>query len=106
MKIGYISKRFQKECSQAQVNWGNRIGEKILLRLAELAAFENLSQVPHTPPQRCHLYKDKTLKFTVDLTQNYRLIFSPAGDYEVKEGIGLVRESVKAIIIEDVEDYH
>ena len=106
MKIGYINKKFEKKCSKAQLTWGERIGEKVLLRLAELAAFENLSQVPNTPPQRCHLYKDKTIKFAVDLTQNYRLIFSPAGDYEVKEGIGLIRESVKAITIEDVEDYH
>ena len=106
MKIGYINKKFEKQCSLAKRTWGERIGGKVLQRLAELAAFENLSQVPYTPPQRCHLYRDSTLKYAVDLTQNYRLIFSPAGKYEIKEGVGLVRESVKAVTIEHVEDYH
>ena len=76
------------------------------MRLADLAAFDSLARVPHTPPHRCHLYKDKTIKFAVDLTKNYRLIFSPAEPYEIKEGVGLVKESVKAIVIESIEDYH
>lgn len=106
MIIGYINKKLERNCIHAKKVWGSQIGEKVLLRLAELAAFENLAHVPHLPPQRCHIYKDKTIKFAVDLTRNYRLIFSPAGNYEVKDGIGLVRESVKAITIEKIEDPH
>lgn len=106
MKIGYANSRFEKSCSQARMVWGDRIGEKVLLRLAELAAFENLALVPHVPPQRCHMLQEKRLAFAVDLTRNYRLVFSPAEPYEEKKGVGLVRESVKAITIESVEDYH
>ena len=106
MKIGYINKRMGKDCGLARKAWGDKIGGKVLLRLAELAAFENLSQVPHVPPQRCHMLEDDNLKFAVDLTRNYRLTFYPAEPYEIKEGVGLVKESVKAIIIEKVDDYH
>ena len=106
MKIGYVNKKLEKNCSQAKKIWGHLIGEKVLLRLADLAAFDNLAQVSHTPPHRCHLYKARTIKFSVDLTKNYRLIFSPAEPYEMKEGVGLVKESVQAIIIEKIEDYH
>ena len=72
----------------------------------ETAAFDNLSQVPSVPPHRCHPYEGSTLKFSVDLTRNYRLIFSPAGKYKVKDGVGIVRESVKEIIIEKIKDPH
>lgn len=106
MKIGFINKRLEKDCVHAKKVWGQQIGEKILLRLAELAAFEHLAQVPHTPPQRCHMLEGKGLKFAVDLTRNYRLIFSPAEPYEEKAGVGLARESVKAIVVVGVEDYH
>jgi proteic killer suppression protein len=106
MKIGYINRKMEKNCRAARTNWGDKIGGKILLRLAELAAFENLSHVPHVPPQRCHMLKDSNLKFAVDVSPNYRLIFSPAPPYEYKEGVGLVKESVKAILIEEVADYH
>src|SRR3989338_780836 len=105
MKIGYINKKLEKECLQAKKYWGE-IGEKLFIRLSDLAAFDNLSQVPSVPPHRCHPYEGSTLKFSVDLTRNYRLIFSPAGKYKVKDGVGIVRESVKEIIIEKIKDPH
>ena len=105
MKIGYANKKLEKECLQAKKYWGE-IGEKILIRLSDLAAFEILSQVPSAPPHRCHPYKDSTVKFSIDLTKNYRLIFSPAGTYESREGVGIIRESVKEIMIVEIKDPH
>ncbi|MBI3632979.1 MAG: hypothetical protein HY226_01670 [Candidatus Vogelbacteria bacterium] len=52
------------------------------------------------------MLEDTKFRFAVDLTRNYRLIFSPAEPYEYREGLGIIKESVKAIIVEEVSDYH
>ncbi len=105
MKIGYADRKLEKNCAVARRKWGAIIGEKVLLRLVQLAAFNTLAEVPHGPPQRCHLYKGKNI-FSVDLTGNYRLLFIPVEPYDVEDGIGIVRQSVKAITIISVEDPH
>ena len=106
MKIGYTNNKIKKNCDLARKKWGTQLGGKVLQRLAELAAFNTLADVPHQPPQRCHQYEGNAYRFSVDLTANFRLIFMPAEPFEVKEGIGIVKESVKAIIILSVEDPH
>src|SRR3989338_1283515 len=99
MLIGYRNDKLEKHCKNARKKWGQQIGDKLLLRLSELAAFDNLGQVPVTPPQRCHMLTVSDCRFSVDLSKNFRLIFSPAGPFETREGLGLIKETVKEIII-------
>jgi len=106
MNIGYRSNKLEKQCVSAARAWGDKIGKKVLLRLAELSAYETLKDVPVTPPQRCHMVDKDNLTFAVDLTRNYRLIFYPSQPYDYEEGLGLIKTSVKSVIVDSVEDYH
>ena len=106
MKIGYVNNKMEKKCRNAIKFFGKPIGVKVEIRLADLAAFKNLSLVPHEKPWRCHKLESSELEFSIDLTGNWRMIFIPEEPYEIIEGKGLVKESVEAIIITEIKDPH
>jgi proteic killer suppression protein len=76
-------------------------------RLTQLHDVENLEQM-RSLPGRCHeLHGDREGQLAVDVTRNYRLIFTPADDPSpAKPDGGLDWNAVKAITILEVEDYH
>ena len=77
-------------------------------RMMVLRAAINLSQVPHTKPERRHeLSENHKGMFAIDLNHPYRLVFRPNHDpVPLKKDGGIDLESVTAIVIVGVEDYH
>ena len=79
-----------------------------MMRMAVLLAAESLADVPSTPPDRRHLLtgnRDET--FAVDLDHPYRLIFEPDHDpIPRRSDSGILLESVTAIVVIGIEDYH
>lgn len=61
---------------------GTKQAAKLRQRLMELRAAEVLSEISHLPPARCHqLSSGKDAgTFSVDLNDQYRLLFIPADD--------------------------
>lgn len=77
-------------------------------RLAVLKNAHTLSEVPTTRPERRHQLKGKRNKqYVVDLKHPYRLVFKPNHEpIPLREDGGIDTESVTAITIIDVVDYH
>nr|DAD98771.1 MAG TPA: RelE-like toxin of type II toxin-antitoxin system HigB [Siphoviridae sp. ctINK4] len=84
--------------------YGQDIGRKLIQRISELSAANNLSEISHLGPQFLHLLKGnyKGL-FAVTLTGNYRLIFEA---YDEQDEITLKKGEATQILIREVVDYH
>ena len=89
-------------------NFGDRMKDVILNRMAVLQVASNLALVPTTRPERMHqLTENLKDQFAVDLVHPYRLIFKPNHDpLPRKDDGGIDRQRVEAITILDVIDYH
>ena len=78
------------------------------IRMAVLTSARNLSQVPITPPDRCHMLRgDRMGQYAVDLVHPYRLIFEPNHDPvpRLPDG-GVNLDEVTSITVIEVLDYH
>ena len=108
MKIEFKSKSLKKVCinkKKARKKYGKKVAKKLFQRIYELQAFENLKEVPHTPPFRKHKLRGKYSGcFAIDLSGNYRLVFKPACNFRQKEELNL--KDVDKIIVWEVIDYH
>ena len=109
MKIVFKSNSLKKTCTKqkkARKKFGNKVADKLIQRLYELQAFDNLQQVPHKPPFRRHkLGGQYSGCFSIDLVQGYRLVFKPVGDSGQNED-ELELKEIEKIIIWEVTDYH
>lgn len=105
MLIGYRNNKLQKHCQEPRKKWGTKIGKQVAKRLGELNAFEKLSDVPHLPPHYLHMLEGKKKQFSIRITENYRMVFSPAEPYKIEKN-EIDRTTVKAITIEFIGDYH
>jgi proteic killer suppression protein len=88
--------------------YGRDNGNKLMLRLQELRAYDTLAMVPITPPTRRHeLIEDRKGHFAVDLKHPYRLIFKPAHNpVPLKSDGGIDITKVTEIVITEIVDYH
>lgn len=111
MDVTFRSKKLQKTCSnhrEALKAHGPNRGKRLLQRLLELRAADNLSQIPHTPPPRCHeLTGNMKGTFSVDLDHPWRLLFVPNHDPVPKlpDG-GWDLSAITAVEITKIEDTH
>ena len=84
MLIIFHTKKLQKNCSEkkeAIKAYGDKRAKKLMQRLMELKAAENLSHIPTTPPPRCHeLTGNYKGTLSVDLEHPWRLLFVPANN--------------------------
>ncbi|MDD3847374.1 MAG: type II toxin-antitoxin system RelE/ParE family toxin [Syntrophorhabdaceae bacterium] len=87
---------------------GSKQAEKFRQRLMELRAAEVLSDISHLPPARCHQLSGRDAgTFSVDLNDQYRLLFIPADDpipYDDDGGIDTTK--VREIEITEIRDTH
>jgi len=111
MRIYFRTKKLGKECSSLQAmqrRHGQKGAARLAQRLMELAATENLAQISHLPPARCHeLSGNRAGCFSVDLDHPFRLIFIPANDPVpclVDGGVDLKRVTEVEII--EIVDTH
>jgi len=93
-----------------------KLSGPLMLRLNELQnVFENLAEIPNTPPQRFHdlrNYRSPKAKagiqyFSIDLSKNYRLVIHPVPLEIPKNEHGKwMLEEVKELLIVGIEDTH
>ena len=73
----------------------------LVSRLTQLQAARNLSVIPHTPPTRKHkLTGNYEGCWSIDLSKNYRLIFTTSDEESVDE------KEINEITILDIVDTH
>jgi len=79
-----------------------------MMRIQVLGASTCLAEVPTVKPVRCHqLRENRDEQFAVDLLQPKRLVFEVDHDPIPRTGDGGIdKESVTAISITEVVDYH
>jgi proteic killer suppression protein len=110
MHLCFKTKKLAKSANnsrEAIKNYGNKSGAKLMQRLKELAAADNLSFISHLPPARCHQLKGSRCKqFSVDLGHPYRLVFEPVNeDCRMDDG-SYDLEKITDILIVEIIDYH
>lgn len=111
MEIFFRTKKLQELCSsgrEMQKHHGRALADKLKQRLTELSAAKTLADISRLPPPRCHEHKgNRKGQFTVDLTNQMRLVFIPANEPIPRRddgGIDLAR--VTQIEIITIEDPH
>lgn len=111
MRLTFRTNKLKKRCSEekeAVKAYGPNRARKLMRRLMELQAADNLSQIPTTPPPRCHeLSGNLKGKLSVDLEHPWRLLFVP--DHQplpAKEDGGLDWTRVTTVKIMEIEDPH
>lgn len=107
MEIQTETKKLQKQLendSKLVKAFGSQVAKKIMQRITELRAAENLSAISHLPPPRLHQltgdYKDY---FAVDVSSNMRMVFrglDASGEFCVD------KDAIISIRIKEVTDYH
>ena len=88
--------------------YGDSVARRIRTRLAVLKNAANLARVPTNPPERRHaLIGNRKGQYAVSLDKRNRMVFIPNHDpVPLKEDGGVDLESVTAITILEVVDYH
>ncbi|MCY4354001.1 MAG: type II toxin-antitoxin system RelE/ParE family toxin [Truepera sp.] len=101
-----LKKIFNSEKELKKV-YGN-LAPTIQLRLAVLKNAPTLSAVPTTRPERRHQLRGKLRgQYAVDIDPRYRLVFKPSHDpVPRREDGGIDTDSVTAITIREITDYH
>lgn len=110
MNIVFPSERIAAEFNSLKElsrSYGHENARRILRRLDELRAADNL-EVMRKLPGRCHELKhDRVGQLAIDVRHPYRLIFEPANEpIPRKDDGGLDWSQVTSIRILEVEDYH
>lgn len=111
MVIYFHTTKLQKTCSEerlAVTKYGPARARKLMQRLQELEAAENLADIARVPPPRCHeLAGDHAGQLSVDLQHPYRLLFIPANDpVPHREDGGLDWNKVTEVEIIGIVDTH
>lgn len=111
MDIEFNTKKLRKLCNDHKEiikKYGNKVGRKLMTRLSELDAVDNLNEIPTKPPQRCkELIGDRRGKFSIMVDDGVRIVFKPNHDpIPLKDDGGINREKVTSILITEVSDYH
>ncbi len=113
MYIYYKNKKLRKVCegkitlSKVKTISKPVIEQLFFLRLDQLAAFESLKDVPNTPPFRRHKLTGKLEgAWAVDIKEVNRICFIPYGEFEKDANGNAILETVKAVEIIFIGDYH
>ncbi len=111
MLIGYASGHLERICTtakSARKAYPDDVAAKIPQQLGTLAAYNHLGEVPfNSAPLRFHSLKaDYAGCFAVRLSAKMRLIFRPAGLVSYLNHNDVDRDSVTAIEVVAIEDYH
>lgn len=105
MEISFKNERLKKLCEDYQSlckKYGDNQAEKIIQRIKELQAFENLYDASKLPQIKLHPLKGNYSGcFAVSLIQPYRIIFEPQDGNVVD-----YKTITKIKIIESRIDYH
>ena len=96
--ITYKNKTIEKICTDAKISdrtYGNKMSEKIQMRIGELEAADTVEEMIKYRIGRCHpLTNNRKGQYAVDLVHPYRLVF-------VKHG-----NEIQVAHIMEIVDYH
>jgi proteic killer suppression protein len=111
LDIVFKTSKLRKQCNsfnKARRSFGDSGAKKLMQRLAEIRAAENLQQLMRLPAPRCHpLTGDLGGLFSVDLDHPYRLLFEPAHEpLPVDEDGSLDYSRVTRVRIWERKDTH
>ncbi|PKM67565.1 MAG: plasmid maintenance system killer protein [Firmicutes bacterium HGW-Firmicutes-2] len=104
MNIEYSSNKLEKILTNPRLlkKHYSKDFKRLSIRLSELRAANNLSDIPEVPPPRRHkLHGEWTDCWGIDYSKNYRIILRPIGEFDL-ENI----KSITEIEIIDLLDYH
>ena len=109
MKILYKTNKLKKSLTvdrQIIKEYGT-LAKKIKQRMNELKAAENLAVIATLPALRLHQYKGDTKIWSIDIQQNWRILFELAQEPvpQLEDG-GTALQEIKIIKIISVEDPH
>lgn len=110
MEITFKTNKLEKQLtnsSETLKTYGSN-AKKILQRIAELSAANNLAEMVFLPAARCHELKgNRKGEIAVDIIKNDRIVFIPNHDpLPLKDDSGLDWSLVTDIEIIFVGDYH
>ncbi|KOO48143.1 type II toxin-antitoxin system RelE/ParE family toxin [Priestia koreensis] len=76
--------------------------QKVINRMSELRAANNLNEIPHDPPPRRHKLSGEYANcWGIDVSKNYRIILRPVENVDEMDA-----KLISAIEILKIEDYH
>ncbi|REB04764.1 plasmid maintenance system killer protein [Sporosarcina sp. BI001-red] len=104
MKISYATKKLEKILTNERMIKKEYTGfyKKVINRISEIRAANNLDEIPHVPPPRRHkLEGDFNDCWGIDVSKNYRIVVRPIGDWDESD-----LKSINEILILTIEDYH
>lgn len=105
MILEYKSKSLERSFTEQNIEKNYNVrAKKIRLRLTELIAAQNLTDIPATPPPRLHsLNGNRSNEFAVDISGNWRICFIA---YDSKHNLTTNRAEAYIIKVMEVIDYH
>ncbi|MCP9357134.1 type II toxin-antitoxin system RelE/ParE family toxin [Liquorilactobacillus satsumensis] len=84
--------------------FGKKRGKKIKQRVSEFKAASNLTEISYLPPPRLHLLSGNYKNcFSVDLNDNWRLIFC---GLDSEDNLCCIKENCVSVYIKEVVDDH
>lgn len=109
--IGYASKKLEKICTEekaARKALSQHSASRIVRKLEDLAAFNDLGEIPfRAPPLDFHpLTDNRSGEFAIKIHSLDRICFRPVGDFTSDEDGNIGLTSVKAVEIVFVGNYH
>lgn len=113
MNISFRNRSLEKLVNSQKAltrEFGDKVSKGIKMRMDLLRAVQNLRQIPHGPPERCHELKGaRKGQFAVYPASKVgdRLVFKPAHNpVPLKNDGGIDLTQVTDIVIWEVGDYH
>ncbi len=110
MDIYFKTRKMERICSdehEMHKKYSKKMCKKLKQRLGELQAVENLADISHLPPPRCHELVNRNGVYSVDVEYPLRLLFIPANDpIPLKEDGSIERYKITEIEIIAIEDTH
>lgn len=104
MLITYSSKKLEKILTDTRLikKYYSNDYPKIINRLSEIKAANNLAEIPECPPPRRHKLSGNMKEcWGIDYSKNDRFIIKPVGEFNIND-----LSSICEIEIVDLEDYH
>ncbi|MBE0336042.1 plasmid maintenance system killer protein [Paenibacillus sp. 28ISP30-2] len=104
MNISYTSTKLEKVLTNERLikREYTAFYKKLINRMSELRAANNLDEIPHVPPPNRHkLSGDYNDCWGIDVSKNYRIVLRPIGDWESTD-----LKTIRNVEIITVEDYH
>ena len=104
MEISYAGKKLEKILTNERMIKKQYAAfyKKIINRMSEIRAANNLDEIPHIPPPRRHKLEGNYIDcWGIDVSKNFRIVLRPIGDWDESD-----LKTINKIQILSIEDYH